>query len=324
MSMARLMFVGQAVVDHCFEVGAFSAMGGKQVATAQRSDIGGIATNAARAALRLRGTDGPQIALCAALGDDDAGQWLLGWLREEGLELSALRQVAGCRTGVSAVLVDARGERQVHNFRGDAHEAAAVPEARDLQGSAGVLVDPRWPQAAAAALRWANEQRVVSLLDAEVAAPEVLRVLAPQAVWVAFSIAGLMAWAAETGPVPTARGAGDDAGQATRRLHVLLQRVAAQCPGREVIVTRGARGLSWCRPDGRLLTYPAFDVRAVDTNGAGDVFHGALLLALVQGRAPEDAVRWAMAAAALACSRAGAASATPSAAEVDAFLERQR
>ena len=317
------MFVGQAVVDHCFEVGAFSATGGKQVATAHRSDIGGIATNAARAALRLRGTDGPQIALCAALGDDDAGHWLLGRLRDEGLELSALRQVAGRRTGVSAVLVDARGERQVHNFRGDAHEAAAVPGVCDLQGSAGVLVDPRWPQAAAAALRWANEQRIVSLLDAEVAAPEALRGLASQAAWVAFSVAGLMAWAAEAAPAG-APGADDDAGQAAPRLHALLQRAAAQCPGREMIVTRGAQGLSWCRPDGRLLSYPAFDVRAVDTNGAGDVFHGALLLALVQGRAPEEAVRWAMAAAALACSRAGAAAATPSAAEVDAFLERQR
>lgn len=322
--MARLMFVGQAVVDHCFEVGAFSSTGGKQVATVHRSDIGGIATNAARAALRLRGTAGPQIALCAALGDDDAGRWLLGRLRDEGLELSALRRVAGRRTGVSAVLVDARGERQVHNFRGDAHEAAAVPGACDLQGTAGLLVDPRWPQAAAAALCWANEQRIVSMLDAEVAAPEVLHGLASQAAWVAFSVAGLMAWAAEAAPVSAAPGAGDDAGQAVPRLHALLQRAAAQCPGREMIVTRGARGLSWCRPGGRLLTYPAFDVRAVDTNGAGDVFHGALLLALVQGRAPEEAVRWAMAAAALACARAGAVAAAPSAAEVDAFLERRR
>ena len=191
------MFVGQAVVDHCFEVDAFSSRGGKQVALGFRSEAGGLATNAARAAQRLRAADGPTVALCAAVGDDPAGHGLVEQLRADGLDVAALRQVAGARTSVSAVLVDPAGERQIHNFRGNAHQAARVPDARELMGSIGVLADPRWPAAAQAALRWAREHAVVSVLDAEVAAPEVLRTLVPLADWVVFSTDGLAAWAGE-------------------------------------------------------------------------------------------------------------------------------
>ena len=306
--MARLMFVGQAVVDHCFEVEAFSRQGGKQVASGFRSEAGGLATNAARAAQRLRAADGPTIALCAAVGADAAGQWLLEQLRADGLELSALRQVSGARTAVSAVLADASGERQIHNFRGSAYESAAPPSALELNGCNAVLADPRWPRAAEAALRWARAHGAISMLDAEVAPTDVLRALVPLASWVVFSTDGLAAWAGDRAPTPV------------EALHRLA--AAAGLP-RELIVTQGPAGLSWCRPDGSVRQLPAFEVAVADSNGAGDVFHGALLLALAEGRAPEVAVRRAMAAAALACTRAGGAAAAPNRAELEHYLRHQ-
>jgi sulfofructose kinase len=61
-------------------------------------------------------------------------------------------------------------------------------------------------------------------------------------------------------------------------------------------------------------------VNVVDTLSAGDVFHGALALALLEGQAIERAARFACVAAALKCTRFGGRLGCPSRAEVDTFL----
>jgi sulfofructose kinase len=65
---------------------------------------------------------------------------------------------------------------------------------------------------------------------------------------------------------------------------------------------------------------PAFPVTPLDTLGAGDVFHGAMALALAEGSDIERAFRLAAAAAAIKCTRSGGRAGTPSRDEVEAFL----
>ena len=86
-------------------------------------------------------------------------------------------------------------------------------------------------------------------------------------------------------------------------------------------VTLGARGAIMLEGD-RLHRSPGFPVRAVDTTGAGDVFRGALIYALLRGDDPPGMLRFANAAAAISCSRPGAISSVPTAAEADALLAR--
>jgi ribokinase len=90
--------------------------------------------------------------------------------------------------------------------------------------------------------------------------------------------------------------------------------------GKLVAVTYGARGAA-VFDDGREIaraTPP--DVVAVDGTAAGDAFTAALVVSLLEGRAPVDALRRACAAGALAASRFGAQSSLPTADEVDAIL----
>ena len=61
-------------------------------------------------------------------------------------------------------------------------------------------------------------------------------------------------------------------------------------------------------------------VKAVDTLAAGDVFHGAFLVALVEGRAMEETIAFANAAAALKCATFGGRLGAPTRAEVEAAL----
>lgn len=88
------------------------------------------------------------------------------------------------------------------------------------------------------------------------------------------------------------------------------------------IVTLGERGVyDTGGADGRAGLRPAFRIRPVDTVGAGDAFVGAFAAALADGF--DDPVRFAQAAAAIACTRRGA-QASPTRAEIERFLARNK
>lgn len=100
--------------------------------------------------------------------------------------------------------------------------------------------------------------------------------------------------------------------------------IAAGAPG-TVLVRDGGAGC-WVAdrslPDGPVLM-PGFAVTAVDTNGAGDAHSGVLVAALARGEGILGAVRRANAAAAIAVTRSGPATA-PTCTETDAFLAPHR
>jgi ribokinase len=89
-----------------------------------------------------------------------------------------------------------------------------------------------------------------------------------------------------------------------------------------VVVTLGAHGCL-ARHAGALHLQAAFAVSVVDTTGAGDTFCGSLAAALGHGRTLPEALRYASAAGALTCTRLGAQSSIPEAAEVNALLQQQ-
>jgi ribokinase len=65
---------------------------------------------------------------------------------------------------------------------------------------------------------------------------------------------------------------------------------------------------------------PGFKVKAVDATGAGDVFNGALVIALAEGRSLLEAARFASAAAAISVTRFGAQPSAPTRPEIEAVL----
>jgi sugar/nucleoside kinase (ribokinase family) len=75
-------------------------------------------------------------------------------------------------------------------------------------------------------------------------------------------------------------------------------------------VTLGARGAMLLDGE-RLYREPGHTVEAVDTTGAGDVFRGALIYALLKGNTPAEMLRFANAAAAISCTRVGAMASVP-------------
>jgi ribokinase len=88
-----------------------------------------------------------------------------------------------------------------------------------------------------------------------------------------------------------------------------------------VIITLGSRGAFVLDADHREMVC-GFPVEAVDTTAAGDVFNGALAVALAEGSNLVDAVRFANAAAALSVTKLGAQPSAPTRAEIEQFLRR--
>jgi len=89
---------------------------------------------------------------------------------------------------------------------------------------------------------------------------------------------------------------------------------------RQVVITDGAQGC-WYWDTRVYLHQPAFAIDAVDTTGAGDVFHGAYLYAFLQDWPARRCLAFAAAAAALKCRTLGGRTGIPTAGETSRFLE---
>jgi sugar/nucleoside kinase (ribokinase family) len=85
-------------------------------------------------------------------------------------------------------------------------------------------------------------------------------------------------------------------------------------------VTDGANPVRWRDQKGAIREMPVFCVTAVDTLAAGDVFHGAFTLALVEGKDAAAAMRFAAAAAGVKCTRFGGSMTAPIREEAEALL----
>lgn len=103
---------------------------------------------------------------------------------------------------------------------------------------------------------------------------------------------------------------------AEEAIKVLHQRYSPEI----LVVTQGkAGGILYQEDD--LVYYPAYPVDAVDTNGAGDVFHGAFIVGLIKGIAPYECACFASAVSALKCTKLGAREGAPTYEETMKFME---
>ena len=88
-----------------------------------------------------------------------------------------------------------------------------------------------------------------------------------------------------------------------------------------MVATLGSKGARFVqRADDGLVG--GFEVNVVDTTGAGDAFNAGLAVALAEGKALPEAIRFANAAAALSVTKPGTAASMPMRQEVESLLER--
>jgi sulfofructose kinase len=295
-----ILCAGIIVLDEVFQVASFPPPDGKVQAEGFFVVNGGCAANAAVAIARLGGRAALAGPLGGPAGEDSNGDRVLAALAREGVDCAGCQRIAGLATALSAIFIDARGDRMIVTYRDD-RIATAVPAdpTRLVAGADAVLADNRFPDFVRPICAAARERGITVVLDAD-RPTQMSEDLFRIATHVVFSSECLRA---TTGL--------DDLGAA-------LQRVAGATEA-FLAVTNGPDDVLWL--DGRTLRRsPVFPIKAVDTLAAGDVFHGGFTLALAEGRELTAAMRFAAAAAGLKCTRLGGSAAAPRRAEVEALL----
>ena len=235
-----------------------------------------------------------------AVGDDEHGVWIREELRRRGVDVSwVIEREAPNRYAV--ILLDASQGERVVLWKRDPRLAIAREDVRQdwLTGATLVHVDASDPDAAVALARLARQAGLEVSCDIDQVTPETTALLD----------AATIPIVAEHVPAAlTGEGDIERALRAMRRTH----------PGR-LVVTLGARGAAMLDGD-RFAHAPGFVVDVVDSTGAGDVFRGAFISALLRGVDADTVLRFANAAAAVSCTKDGAMTGVPSVADVHALL----
>jgi sulfofructose kinase len=274
--------VGYAGLDHLTLVPEFPAPGEKVRMQQYVRQGGGQTATALVTLARL----GRRVAAVCAVGDDDEGRAVLEELRAEGVEPSAAVVRAGVETQCAWILVDARdGERTVVCRRDAALDLGPgdVAALEPLDRARALILDLHEELGLEAARR-ARVRGIPVILDAERVRPFAEELL---------SLCDVV--------ICGGTFLGEFSGES--ELDAQLRAVAACGPG-VVAATHGADGVT-ALVDGARVHRPAVPVDAVDTTGAGDVFHGAFTHALLEGRAAVECLDFAAGVAARSCAQLG-------------------
>jgi sulfofructose kinase len=301
-SAPRVLCAGIIVLDEVFCVEEFPRNDGKVEAKEFFAVNGGCAANAAVAVARLCGRAALAGPLGGPAGMDENGDRVMAALAREAIDISACQRVEGLSTGLSAILINARGERTIVTYR-DQRIAAVAP--RDPQALAGmadiVLADNRLPQFVRPICEAARRRHVRVVLDADKATVEDDPM---------FGIATHVIFSSECLSATTGR-------------HDLAEGLAAVArhTGAFLAVSNGPDDILFV-DRGSVRRVPVFKICAVDTLAAGDALHGGFALALAEGAGEADALRFGAAVAGVKCTRIGGAGGMPARAEVEALLTR--
>jgi ribokinase len=264
---------------------------------------GGKGLNQAIASTRV----GAATALIGAIGDDPFGKTLRSFLADNDVDTVGLRVARGHASGLALIQVV------------DGNNAITVASGANRQFSkAMVRTAPRrdevWvaqfetPLAATEAiLRQARQAGARTVLNLAPFLPHSGTLLKSVDVAVLNEIELAQATGIRLRP-----------NSAEHRIQEACQMLRSK-GARAVVATLGPRGAIVLTAEGATILH-GFEVKAVDTTGAGDCFVGTLAARLAAGATPVEAARYANAAAACSVERLGAAPSMPTAKEVAARL----
>ncbi|MBR9872922.1 MAG: ribokinase [Vibrionaceae bacterium] len=290
--------VGITVLDRIQRVDNLPTIGGKYVAKDYFEVGGGPAATAAVAVAKL----GHKVDFIGRVGQDSVAQTMLTELKEYGVNVENTICVEGASSAFSAVLVDDEGERMIINYQDQTLSRNPEPlEKIDFSPYKTILTDVRWPEGAKYALEQAKEYNIPSVLDADIA-PDPIDDLVKLADHVAFSEPGLKKF---TGCTDVIEGL----------------KLAQKQTDAKVYVTVGSKGCYWL--EGKDICHePVVQIDVVDTTGAGDVFHGALAVAVAESKQSRESIVFSNTVAALKCTKKGGREGIPTRLEVDQILQK--
>ena len=268
----------------------------------------GKGANQAVASARAGGT----VTFISRVGNDSFGRQSLDYFSNEGIEISHVGRDEENASGIALILIDKSGENLIGVASGAnaAMSPESIKDALEVVSASDIfLTQLEIPLSVVErAISRAHEAGVPVVLN-----PAPAQKLGPEILTKVNAL------------TPNESEAGSLAGMSISTVsdvETAAERLLATGV-RSVVITLGGRGAYVAESHIRELI-PAFDVQAVDTTAAGDVFNGALAVALSEKAHLREAVIFASAAAAISVTRLGAQPSAPRRSEIESFLREHQ
>lgn len=299
--MTEVIGIGAALFDILMTSDGFPKEDTKLQGTGSKTQCGGPCATALVAMSKL----GVRTEYIGTLGDDPYGGMILEGLKKYGVGTEKVRIIHGAQSFHSFVLLNTKNSSRTCIWS----KGTVPPPGKQeldlemLKHARYLHLDGHQMDLAVYAAQMAREYEVKVSLDAGGIYPGIERLLPLVDIFIPSEEFALK----YTG-----------ASSAVEAAAVLEEKFHPEI----LIITQGAKGgFYWYQ--GREIRYPSYAVQAVDSNGAGDVFHGAFLAGRYKGMAVEEAAGFASAVSALKCTRFGAQEGIPAFEETMQFIKNR-
>jgi sulfofructose kinase len=298
MAQFDIVGVGLNATDTLIFVDRYPASPGKARILREVVSLGGQVASALTVCARF----GFRARYVGCVGDDERGRVQLSSLSCLGIDVSDVKIRSGCSSQCAYIVVDVSTAERTIIWNRDDRLAIAPEDVNEAQiGGARLLhIDGHDTAAVARASAIARALGIPVSADVDTIYPGLETVL-PNVDYLISGSGFPAAWTREPDPFRALERLGNEYGC----------RVAAS--------TLGEYG-ALARVEGRFCYIPGFQVDAVDSTGAGDVFHGAFCYAVLDGMKMADALEFACAAAALNCTAPGTRGGIRELGEIRAFM----
>ena len=296
-----ILVVGSINMDLVGTADHIPAAGETILGTDFQMHPGGKGANQAVAAARL----GVQVQMISQLGSDDIGSQLRAGLSKAGVDTTPIGTVQGA-SGVALITVAANGENSIVVAPGANSQVTPAwldQQAAYIRKAGIVLAQLEIPLETVVHLAKLCADANVPLILDPAPARDLPAELFKQVAWF----------------TPNETEAAHYIGETEKNLNRSAQQFQAKGVG-GVILKLGAKGSFLATKSGTEARIQPFQVKAIDSTGAGDAFNGAFAAALTLGQSPLEAAIFASAASAISVTRKGAQASMATLEEVHQML----
>lgn len=295
--MSYVLGIGQCAYDYLIVVDGFPEPDTKKEVSEWVEQGGGPVATALVTLSRF----GIPCRFYGLVGDDEEGEKIKASLLSEGMDVGGVKVREGSGSQVAIIIIEKSSGRRTIFWRRPTGRELLPEEIReeDISESAFLHLDGLMAEASLYAARVAKGNNVPVMVDAGRVRPGI------------FELAGLSDYFVSSEEF--ALEAGWDGSQGD------ILKLSKKLGAPVFTVTLGTRGSITCYRD-KIIKVPAIEVNAVDTTGAGDVFHGAYIYGVLQGWELEKILRFATIVAGLKCRKIGGRAGIPSLQEALGYL----
>jgi len=294
----QVIGIGQACVDYLGRLSGFPEEDSKAEMDALHIQCGGPASTALVTLSRL----GIKTSFWGSISDDAFGKEIAKDLLLEGVDSTFLKITPGHTSQFAFIAVTGdSGKRTVLWHRGTVPPLTPMDiDLRPYSSAAILHLDGLMIEASLEAARQARARGLKVVLDAGTMREGSLEL--------ASAVDVLIASERFAEPLMDVSSSAEDDLDALSRL-----------TAGDVVITRGSKG-SIGLHGGHVIRQASYPIKAVDTTGAGDVYHGAYIYGMIQGWDMPDCMRFASAASALKCMKMGARRGIPYLTQIEELM----